>query len=235
MLRAIAYLEGVGICHRDIKPQNVLINPITKELKICDFGSAKKLVKGEPNIAYICSRYYRAPELIFGATEYTNMVDVWSIGCVIAEMVMNEPLFSGDSSVDQLIEIIKVLGTPTKDQVLKMNPSYKEDLSIVHLKPTPWEKLFGKKNKDPLLNDLIDKLLVYDPLARLKPMQALCHKYFDEMRSTEFIKENSLGPEYFEFTKGLVSIIIQKKYSQPQISKTSLFRNSQRRPKSKES
>jgi serine/threonine protein kinase len=68
MFRSLAYLEGVGICHRDIKPQNILVDPSTYMLKVCDFGSAKKLVKGEPNVSYICSRYYRAPELIFGAT-----------------------------------------------------------------------------------------------------------------------------------------------------------------------
>ena len=180
----------------------MLINPATKELKICDFGSAKKLVKGEPNIAYICSRYYRAPELIFGATEYTSMVDVWSIGCVIAEMILNEPLFAGDSSIDQLIEIIKTLGTPTKEQVLKMNPNYKEELKIVFLKQTPWEKVFGKKCTDPLLFDLIDKLLVYNPQARLKPIQALAHEYFDELRSLEFVRENELGSEFFQYTKG---------------------------------
>lgn len=68
--------------------------------KVCDFGSAKKLVPGEPSVAYICSRYYRAPELIFGATEYSNIIDVWSIGCVIAEMVLGRPLFPGDSSLN---------------------------------------------------------------------------------------------------------------------------------------
>jgi len=64
-------------------------------------------------VAYICSRYYRAPELIFGATEYSNAIDVWSMGCVIAEMVLGDPLFPGESAVDQLVEIIKILGTPT--------------------------------------------------------------------------------------------------------------------------
>lgn len=100
MFRSLAYLLGVGICHRDIKPQNILVCPNTHALKICDFGSAKKLIKGEANVAYICSRYYRAPELIFGATQYTNSIDVWSIGCVIAEMILGEPLFPGESAVD---------------------------------------------------------------------------------------------------------------------------------------
>ena len=80
MLRSLAYLKAIGICHRDIKPQNILVDPSSKLLKVCDFGSAKKLVKGEPNIAYICSRYYRAPELIFGATDYTPDIDTWSMG-----------------------------------------------------------------------------------------------------------------------------------------------------------
>ena len=78
--RALAHIHSLGICHRDIKPQNLLVNPETQQLKLCDFGSAKALVKGEPNVAYICSRYYRAPELIFGSTDYTTAIDVWSQG-----------------------------------------------------------------------------------------------------------------------------------------------------------
>jgi serine/threonine protein kinase len=73
------YIHTAGICHRDIKPQNVLIDPAQRTLKVCDFGSAKILEPGQPNIAYICSRYYRAPELIFGAEEYTTAIDVWCV------------------------------------------------------------------------------------------------------------------------------------------------------------
>ena len=74
LMRSLAYIHSVGICHRDIKPQNLLLNPATGVLKLCDFGSAKILVAGEPNVSYICSRYYRAPELIFGATNYTTNI-----------------------------------------------------------------------------------------------------------------------------------------------------------------
>lgn len=110
MLRALAYVHSRGVCHRDIKPQNLLVDVKTHALKLCDFGSAKVLTPGEPNISYICSRYYRAPELIFGATDYTVAIDVWSVGCVVAELLLGSPLFPGESGVDQLVEIIKVWG-----------------------------------------------------------------------------------------------------------------------------
>ena len=70
---------------------------------------------GEPNVSYICSRYYRAPELIFGNSNYTTTIDVWSVGCVIAELMLGQPIFPGESGVDQLVEIIKILGTPSRE------------------------------------------------------------------------------------------------------------------------
>ena len=144
MMRALAYIHTVGVCHRDIKPQNILVDPSNHTLKMCDFGSAKKLVKGEPNVSYICSRYYRAPELIFGETEYSPAIDVWSTGCVIAELVLGTPLFPGESAVDQLVEIIKILGTPTKQQIQAMNPEYKEYRFPI-IKVYPWNKVFKNK------------------------------------------------------------------------------------------
>jgi serine/threonine protein kinase len=116
------------------------VNPHTHQVKLCDFGSAKVLVKGEPNISYICSRYYRAPELIFGATEYTTAIDVWSAGCVLAELLLGQPLFPGESGVDQLVEIIKVLGTPTREEIKCMNPNYTE-FKFPQIKAHPWHKV----------------------------------------------------------------------------------------------
>merc|ERR1711977_621659 len=87
---------------------------------MCDFGSAKKLNPGETSVAYICSRYYRAPELILGEEQYNSDIDIWSIGCVIAEMFLGEPIFPGVSSKDQLLKIMQLLGTPTQSEVQAM-------------------------------------------------------------------------------------------------------------------
>ena len=78
----------------------MLVNPTNHHLRVCDFGSAKRLAAGEVNVSYICSRYYRAPELIFGATSYDQAIDVWSVGCVMAELLLGQPLFPGESGVD---------------------------------------------------------------------------------------------------------------------------------------
>ncbi|XP_008803034.1 shaggy-related protein kinase epsilon-like isoform X1 [Phoenix dactylifera] len=198
--RALAYMHGVvGVCHRDIKPQNLLVNPHTHQLKVCDFGSAKKLVPGEPNISYICSRYYRAPELIFGATEYTTAIDMWSVGCVLAEFLLGQPLFPGESGVDQLVEIIKVLGTPTREEIKCMNPGYTE-FKFPQIKARPWHKLFHKW-MPPEAVDFISRLLQYSPNLRCTALEACAHPFFDELRDPNLRLPNGQPlPPLFNFT-----------------------------------
>lgn len=180
LLRSLAYIHSLGICHRDIKPQNLLLNPTTGELKLCDFGSAKVLVPGEPNVSYICSRYYRAPELIFGATNYSTSIDLWSAGCVMAELMQGQPIFPGESGIDQLVEIIKLLGTPTKEEIKQMNQNYMEH-KFPHIRPHPLHKVFRPRT-DPEAIDLVGKLLKYTPTSRLSAIEAMAHPYFDELR-----------------------------------------------------
>jgi glycogen synthase kinase 3 beta len=179
LFRSLAYIHSQGICHRDIKPQNLLLDPNTGILKLCDFGSAKILIENEPNVSYICSRYYRAPELIFGATNYTTKIDVWSTGCVMAELMLGQPLFPGESGIDQLVEIIKVLGTPTREQIRTMNPNYMEH-KFPQIKPHPFNKVFRKAPPEAI--DLISALLEYTPTQRLSAIEAMCHPFFDELR-----------------------------------------------------
>lgn len=181
MLRSLAHIHSKGICHRDIKPQNLLVDIHTHALKLCDFGSAKILRPGESNISYICSRYYRAPELIFGASNYTPAIDVWSVGCVFAELILGKPLFPGESGIDQLVEIIKVLGTPTREEIFAMNPHY-TDFKFPFIKAAPWSKVFPAKKAAEEAMDLLSKMLVYDPRKRITASDGMAHPFFDELR-----------------------------------------------------
>ncbi|XP_032679959.1 glycogen synthase kinase-3 beta isoform X3 [Odontomachus brunneus] len=200
LFRSLAYIHSLGICHRDIKPQNLLLDPNTGVLKLCDFGSAKHLVKGEPNVSYICSRYYRAPELIFGAIDYTTKIDVWSAGCVLAELLLGQPIFPGDSGVDQLVEIIKVLGTPTRDQIREMNPNYTE-FKFPQIKSHPWQKVFRARTP-PEAMDLVARLLEYTPSLRMTPLQACAHSFFHELREQGTRLPNGRElPPLFNFTE----------------------------------
>ncbi|XP_061718004.1 glycogen synthase kinase-3 beta isoform X3 [Cydia pomonella] len=224
LFRSLAYIHSLGICHRDIKPQNLLLDPKTGVLKLCDFGSAKHLVRGEPNVSYICSRYYRAPELIFGAIDYTTKIDVWSAGCVVAELLLGQPIFPGDSGVDQLVEIIKVLGTPTREQIREMNPNYTE-FKFPQIKSHPWAKYMLERMTMPKnLTDhqrlrvfractppdaisLVSRLLEYTPGARLSPLQACAHSFFDELREPAARLPNGRAlPPLFNFTEYELSI-----------------------------
>jgi len=205
LFRSLAYIHSQGICHRDIKPQNLLLDPESGILKLCDFGSAKHLVRGEPNVSYICSRYYRAPELIFGATDYTTNIDVWSAGCVFAELMLGQPIFPGDSGVDQLVEIIKVLGTPTREQIKEMNPNYTE-FKFPQIKAHPWQKVFRARTS-PEAIDLVSRLLEYTPSARITPLQACAHTYFDELRDPATKLPNGRDlPPLFNFTEAELKI-----------------------------
>ncbi|URE27055.1 shaggy-related protein kinase [Musa troglodytarum] len=126
------------------------VDPLTHQVKLCDFGSAKVLVKGEANISYICSRYYRAPELIFGATEYTTSIDIWSAGCVLAELLLGQ-----------------VLGTPTREEIRCMNPSYTE-FRFPQIKAHPWHKLAGASPE--LVTKLIPEHVRQQSLSFLHPV-----------------------------------------------------------------
>ncbi|KAL7409221.1 Pkinase-domain-containing protein [Mrakia frigida] len=200
LLRSLSYIHSVGICHRDIKPQNLLIHPTTGVLKLIDFGSAKILVAGEPNVSYICSRYYRAPELIFGSVNYSTNIDIWSTGCVMAELMLGQPLFPGESGIDQLVEIIKVLGTPTRDQIKTMNPNYMEH-KFPAIKPHPFSKVFRPRTAPDAI-DLISKLLEYTPGDRLSAYETMTHPFFDELRLPDGkMPSGREFPPLFNFTR----------------------------------
>ncbi|CXI02376.1 glycogen synthase kinase 3 [Plasmodium berghei] len=200
LCRALGYLHSKLICHRDLKPQNLLIDPKTHTLKLCDFGSAKSLISGQRSVSYICSRFYRAPELMLGSTNYTTHIDLWSLGCIIAEMVLGYPIFSGQSSVDQLVRIIQILGTPTEDQMKVMNPNY-ADVKFPNVKPKDLKKVFPKGTPNNAIN-FVSQFLKYEPLKRLNAIEALADPFFDEIRdpNVKLPKYVEKLPELFNFS-----------------------------------
>lgn len=198
--RALGQIHAAGICHRDVKPQNLLIDPNTQLVKLIDFGSAKVLVPGEPNVSYICSRYYRAPELIFGSTEYTTAIDTWSAGCVLAELLLGAPLFPGESGVDQLVEIIKVLGTPSRDDIREMNASY-TDFKFPQIRGHDWTRVFRSRTPAQA-TECVSMFLAYAPAQRIHPLHALAHRFFEELRATGGMLDNGQAyPSLFNFTR----------------------------------
>lgn len=198
--RAIAYIHSLGICHRDIKPHNLLLNTRLNVCKLCDFGSAKSLVNGQPNVSYICSRYYRAPELVFEAVEYTTAIDVWSVGTVMAEMLLGKPIFLGQNRLDQLIEIVKILGTPTQQEIKQMNPDHKM-YKFPQLKGQAWDAVFKNTKACKEAIELMSKFLIYVPTKRITCFEALAHPYFDDLRAANLKMPNDgTIPEMFNFT-----------------------------------
>lgn len=180
LMRALNFVHLHGMVHCDVKPQNLLVDGKSHTLKLCDFGTARRLVFGDEGLRpYVCSRYYRAPELTLGSTVYTTSVDIWSAGCLYAEMLLGQPIFTGKDGINQLTEIFKVLGTPTSQELRAMNPMYPEYSFTPAMARIEWDVIFPRHSADKHALNMADSLLRYDPSSRATPMSALMHNYFD--------------------------------------------------------
>ena len=182
LFAGLHYIHSLGIMHRDLKPANILVNPETGDLKICDFGSAKHYAQYEKSISYIASRYYRAPELNMGCTNYSYPIDIWSAGCIIVEMVNGGiPLFQGTNTIDQLYEIAYVIGKPTPLDLSSFSHD-KMDFyqTFDESKVSNLKSRLPSHVKDDLL-DLLNQIFVYNPKKRPTAYQIMQHRYFDEL------------------------------------------------------
>lgn len=183
LLEGTRYCHAHRVLHRDLKPQNLLINK-EGNLKLADFGLARAF--GVPLRTYtheVVTLWYRAPEILLGGRQYSTGVDMWSVGCIFAEMATRKPLFPGDSEIDEIFKIFRILGTPTEAEWPGVTsfPDFKASFP-------KWER----KAEDELVNadgvknlgeeglNLLESLLVYDPAGRISAKQAVHHPYFLE-------------------------------------------------------
>ncbi|XP_034627343.1 cyclin-dependent kinase-like 2 isoform X2 [Trachemys scripta elegans] len=180
IIKGIGFCHSHNIIHRDIKPENILVSQ-SGVVKLCDFGFARTLAApGEAYTDYVATRWYRAPELLVGDTKYGKAVDVWAIGCLVTEMLTGEPLFPGDSDIDQLYHIMKCLGnlTPRHQELFYKNPLF-AGVRLPEVKEAePLERRYPKLSAAVL--DLAKKCLQIDPDKRPSCAELLQCDFFNK-------------------------------------------------------
>jgi len=194
LLRGLKYIHSAGVIHRDLKPENILINGSDCNLKITDFGLARGVYK-EKNLnltEYVVTRWYRAPEVMCSARQYDEKVDVWSVGCIFAELLLRKPLFPGGNHIEQLKIIFAILGTPEKDSLewIKTPEAKQWVQRIPPSKGRNLRKIFASGSEEAL--DLLTKMLELDPNKRISVSEALKHPYLKELHDPS--KETECEP-----------------------------------------
>ncbi|XP_021723341.1 cell division control protein 2 homolog C-like [Chenopodium quinoa] len=184
LLKGVAHCHSHGVLHRDLKPQNLLVDKDKGILKIADLGLGRSFTVPMKSYTHeIVTLWYRAPEVLLGSTHYSTGVDIWSVGCIFAEMVRRQALFPGDSEFQQLLHIFRLLGTPTEEQWPGVTA-----LRDWHVYPV-WESQ-NLARAVPSLGadgvDLLSKMLKYDPAERISAKAALDHPYFDNLDKSQF-------------------------------------------------
>uniref|UniRef100_A0A3Q2D395 mitogen-activated protein kinase n=1 Tax=Cyprinodon variegatus TaxID=28743 RepID=A0A3Q2D395_CYPVA len=183
ILRGLKYIHSANVLHRDLKPSNLLINT-TCDLKICDFGLARIADPVHDHTGflteYVATRWYRAPEIMLNSKGYSKSIDIWSVGCILAEMLTNKPIFPGKHYLDQLNHILGILGSPTQEDLnCIINVKARNYLlSLPHKPRLPWDTLFPKA--DPKALDLLHRMLTFNPNNRITVEEALAHPYLEQ-------------------------------------------------------
>lgn len=175
MLRGLKYLHSANVLHRDLKPGNLLVNANTCDLKICDFGLAR--TGSQLMTEYVVTRWYRAPELLLSCENYGASIDVWSVGCILAEILGRKPIFPGSDTLTQLKLILSVLGSQPEPNLEFIDNAKARRFvrSVQFPRRTSFSSLYP--HADPLAIDLLERMLVFDPSKRITVTEALCHPY----------------------------------------------------------
>ncbi|XP_017904443.1 PREDICTED: mitogen-activated protein kinase 11 isoform X3 [Capra hircus] len=182
LLRGLKYIHSAGIIHRDLKPSNVAVNEDC-ELRILDFGLARQA--DEEMTGYVATRWYRAPEIMLNWMHYSQTVDIWSVGCIMAELLQGKALFPGSDYIDQLKRIMEVVGTPSPEVLAKISSEHARTY-IQSLPPMPQKDLRSIfHGANPLAVDLLGRMLVLDSDQRVSAAEALAHAYFSQYHDPE--------------------------------------------------
>jgi serine/threonine protein kinase len=209
IFRGLKYMHSAGIIHRDLKPRNLLVNS-NCDLKICDFGLSRTThaTKETGNMTdYVATRWYRPPELLLETKDYGPAVDIWSVGCIIAELLRRKPFLPGTETKHQLELIFDVFGTPAEEDIaLIPKPRLRKFLrSLPAKKPKALDILLPKAN--PLAIDLLKKMMVFNPQKRMTVEEALKHPYLQDLHYPEDEPTREPVPSIeFEFEKYNLSL-----------------------------
>ncbi|GAU24169.1 hypothetical protein TSUD_84040 [Trifolium subterraneum] len=181
ILCGIAYCHSHRVLHRDLKPQNLLIDRSSNSLKLADFGLARAF--GIPVRTFtheVVTLWYRAPEILLGSRQYSTPVDVWSVGCIFAEMINQRPLFPGDSEIDELFKIFRIMGTPNEDTWPGVTSL--PDFKSAFPKWPSQDLATLVPNLEPAGLDILSSMLRLDPSRRITARAALEHEYFKDIK-----------------------------------------------------
>lgn len=210
LLKALKFMHSGELLHRDIKPSNLLLNSDC-HVKLCDFGLCRSVAEttnqagaaagaanpaaGNPVLTdYVATRWYRAPEILLGSTNYSKGVDMWAVGCILAEMLLGKPLFPGSSTMNQLEKIIEVTGPPTPEAMQNMRSSFASTM----LESIPPQRKVELRNLlqgvSPEVHNLLSLCLNFDPEHRCSAVQALENPYVSEFHNPAEEQEYPYGP-----------------------------------------